>query len=73
MLDRSVQMQLIRRGGIKGGPRISTHEEADKRPNALRNDHAAEEASKRVGEAAEQAPAARYAAAGAKGRGKGRR
>ena len=30
LLDRSVQMQLIKRGGPKGGPKVGSHEEADR-------------------------------------------
>eukprot|EP00959_Pyramimonas_sp_CCMP1952_P291102 6089448-Pyramimonas_sp.AAC.1 len=66
LLGRSMQMQLIKRGGPKGGTRIGSREEADKRLAALRQEHDAEEASKRAGEAAAAgalAPAAAAAAA----------
>ena len=58
LLDHSVQMQLIRRGGIKGGPRITTEEDANGKIEALRKHHAEEEAAKRAKKAGEEAPQA---------------
>eukprot|EP00959_Pyramimonas_sp_CCMP1952_P282421 5903206-Pyramimonas_sp.AAC.1 len=45
-------MQLIKRGGPEGGPKVGSREEADNGIAALRQAHDAEEASKRAGEAA---------------------
>ena len=47
LLDRSVQMQLIRRGGIKTGPRVTTDDEANAQIKALRDAQEKEDASKR--------------------------
>ena len=52
LLDRPVQMQLIKRGGAKGGPKVGSHEEADKRLAALQKEKETEDESKRAGEAA---------------------
>ena len=46
-LDRTVQIQLIRRGGMKAGPQIKSNEEMEKRVSALRTAQLQEDASKR--------------------------
>eukprot|EP00959_Pyramimonas_sp_CCMP1952_P448205 9385325-Pyramimonas_sp.AAC.1 len=51
-------MQLIRRGGIKGGPKVGTHEEADRKLGALRKRQEAEDDSRRAGGTAGHPPAA---------------
>ena len=48
MLDRMVQMQMVRRGGLKTGPKVKSAEEAEKKIEALRQAHQKEEASKRT-------------------------
>ena len=54
-LDRSVQMQLARRGGHTETKRVTTDQEADQRVEQLRQAHEKEEQSKRKA-AGEEAP-----------------
>eukprot|EP00959_Pyramimonas_sp_CCMP1952_P052417 1095803-Pyramimonas_sp.AAC.1 len=63
-------MQLIKRGGPKGGPKVGTHDDANKKIEALRQSQEAEDAPKRADEAGAQAPAPAGGGKGADG-GKG--